>query len=343
MADEVLRSVQRASRLTMQLLAFSRRDIPNRTKLDLNNIVQDMEKLLKRVIGEHIDLMAELEPDLGLIEGDGGSMEQVITNLAVNSTDAMPEGVRLRISTANVRFDEKSADRPAEAQPGPYVMLAVCDEGEGIPPSVLPQIFEPFFTTKVRGTGTGLGLATVYGIVKRSNGHIIVKSESGRGTEIRIYLPRVAGRAEAGRVARRPERAEGGSEMVLVVEDEPAVRSLARRFLESSGYTVAEAGDAAEAMAFVTQNPGKIDLLLTDVIMPEQSGPELAKRVRVIQPDVKILYMSGYPGEFIARYGVSNAELGYLQKPFSREQLIVKTREVLDAPRRARSSGATPD
>ncbi len=343
MADEVLRSVQRASRLTMQLLAFSRRDIPNRTKLDMNAIVRDMEKLLKRVIGEHIALETDLDPDLGLIEGDGGSMEQVITNLAVNSTDAMPEGGRLRISTANVVFEEKSPDRPAEAEPGTYVMLAVSDEGEGIPASVLPQIFEPFFTTKVRGTGTGLGLATVYGIVRRSNGHIIVTSESGRGTEIRIYLPRVAGGAETGRTTPRPARAEGGTEMVLVVEDEPAVRSLARRFLETAGYTVAEASNAAEAMVFVEANPGKIELLLTDVIMPEQSGPELAKRVRVIQPDVRILYMSGYPGEFIARHGVSNAELGYLQKPFSQEQIIMKTREVLDAPRRTQSFGAATD
>jgi CheY-like chemotaxis protein len=215
-------------------------------------------------------------------------------------------------------------------------MLSVTDQGEGIPAAVLPQIFEPFFTTKVRGTGTGLGLATVYGIVKRSNGHIIVDSERGRGTKIRIYLPRVAGRAELRDASQDPGKARGGSETVLVVEDEPAVRTVVRRFLEMSGYTVVEASNAAEAMRFVEQHPHKIDLLLTDVIMPGQSGPELAKRVLEAQPEVKVLYMSGYPGEFIARHGVSDAGRGYLQKPFSREQLVLKTREVLDD-ERARS------
>jgi two-component system cell cycle sensor histidine kinase/response regulator CckA len=331
MADEVTRSVQRASRLTMQLLTFSRRDMPDPVQLNVNVIVEETEKMLRQIIGEHIDLAMDLDSNLGMVRGDGGSIEQVITNLVVNAADAMPDGGTISISTGDVTLEDQSPMRPAEAEPGDYILLSVQDEGAGILPELMPRIFEPFFTTKESGTGTGLGLATVYGIIKRSKGYISVDSRPQEGTRFRIYLPRTGESSEPGQVVSETPVVVPGDETILVVEDEPAVRHLARKFLEVNGYTVVEARDAAEAMNAVQDHVGTIDLLLTDVIMPLLSGPELAKRLRERQPDLKVLYMSGYPGEFIERHGVTQQEQGYLQKPFSSDALAIKTREVLDA------------
>ena len=255
---------------------------------------------------------------------DGGGI-----TISTHNVSLMPDGGGITISTHNVSLTESTEERP-DADLGDYVLLSIEDEGQGIQPDVMPQIFEPFFTTKGHGTGTGLGLATVYGIVKRSHGHIGVDSEPGKGTKFRIYLPRTGHPRSTEAQTTETQKVVPGNETILVVEDEPAVRRLARKFLETNGYRVVEARDAAEAMEAAQLHSGTIDLLLTDVIMPEFSGPELAKRLRERQPDLKVLYMSGYPGEFIERHGVSQQEQGYLQKPFSSEALAIKTREVLD-------------
>ena len=331
MTEEVFSAVQRASRLTMQLLTFSRHEIPNPLPLDLNAIVDELEKMLRRLIGEHVELEPSLSPTLGQIEGDRSRIEQVITNLVINAADAMPDGGRLTIRTENVHIDHDEAHEPAAPEEGSYALLTVKDEGQGMDADTLSQIFEPFFTTKPRGSGTGLGLATVYGIVKQSDGHISVDSEPGKGTTFRIYLPIRASRREVqvrDYVVDAPRR---GKETVLIVEDEPAVRRLTRRFLETSGYKVIEASDVGDAIRMAEDDSETIDLLLTDVIMPELSGPELAKRLRALVPTLKVLYMSGYPGEFIARHGLSDTEMDYLQKPFSQETLTGRMREVLDA------------
>ena len=331
MSEEVFKAVQRASRLTMQLLTFSRREMLNPILLDLNAVVEEMEKMLRRLIGEHVELQTALEPELGHVKADRGSIEQVITNLVINAADAMPDGGTLTLQTSNFTLEPGQAAQHPPLTAGDYVLLSVRDIGQGMDEDTLAQIFEPFFTTKAAGTGTGLGLATVYGIVKQSQGYISVDSESGRGTAFNIYLPlHAAPREKMGPTASQV-RALPGEETVLVVEDEPAVRRLTRRFLEISGYKVVEAADVGEAIRATKAHNGSIDLLLTDVIMPDLSGPELAKRLRKIKPDLKVLYMSGYPGEFIARHGVSDAEMGYLQKPFTQEGLAGKMRQVLDS------------
>ncbi len=331
MTEEVFSAVQRASRLTMQLLTFSRHEIPNTTPLDLNSIVDEMEKMLRRLIGEHVVLETSLNPKLGQIGGDRSRVEQVITNLVINAADAMPDGGTLVIRTEIVHIDQEQADRPTVPDEGNYALLSVEDQGQGMDSDTLSQIFEPFFTTKAPGSGTGLGLATVYGIVKQSDGHIAVESEPGKGTTFRIYLPVRSVEQEVQLKTDAVGPAWPGKETVLIVEDEPAVRRLTRRFLEASGYKVVEASNVGDAIRMTEGNTEKIDLLLTDVIMPELSGPELAKRLRVFLPSLKVLYMSGYPGEFIARHGISNTEMAYLQKPFSQAALTGKMREVLDA------------
>ena len=331
MTEEVFSAVQRASRLTTQLLTFSRQELPNPLPLDLNSIVDEMEKMLRRLIGEHIELEPSLSTTLGQIEGDRSRIEQVITNLVINAADAMPNGGRLRIRTENIHIDDEMARRPTIPESGSYALLSVEDEGQGMDSETLSQMFEPFFTTKPRGSGTGLGLATVYGIVKQSDGHISVDSELGKGTTFRIYLPIRATKRDIQTKDPVINATRPGRETVLIVEDEPAVRRLTRRFLEASGYKVVEASDVGDAIRRAQDSPEAIDLLLTDVIMPELSGPELANRLRILVPSLKVLYMSGYPGEFIAQHGLSNTEMDYLQKPFTQEALTGKMREVLDA------------
>jgi nitrogen-specific signal transduction histidine kinase len=330
MTDEVIDAVQRASRLTTQLLTFSRQEVPNPVPLNLNAIVAEMEKMLERLIRENVRLDASLDPSLWPIEGDRGRIEQVVTNLVINAADAMPTGGVVTIRTRNLRVNPKTPRPPGVLGKREYVVLSVKDEGQGMDSETLPQIFEPFFTTKPPGRGTGLGLATVYGIVKQADGCIHVESEPGEGSTFEIYLPRKAG----SRTSPKRDSPQAGwpvQETILIVEDEPAVRRLTRRYLETSGYKVFEAENPADAIRMAKAGHGSIDLLLTDVIMPELSGPELAERLRELLPNLKVLYMSGYPGEFIARHGISERETAYLQKPFSQEDLKGKMREVLDS------------
>jgi signal transduction histidine kinase len=340
--DEVNKAARRAASLTRQLLAFSRRQILEPRVLDLNGIVRETEKMLIRLIGEDIDLKILTAADLGRVKTDPGQIEQVLMNLAVNARDAMPRGGKLTIETANVDLDEAYAGTHVSVRPGSYVRLAVSDTGTGMDRDTLAQIFEPFFTTKGPGKGTGLGLSTVYGIVKQSGGNIWVYSEPGRGTTFKIYLPRVAQAAEQPARDRRPPRMSRGTETILVAEDEAVLRELVRHILETSGYTVLVAADGAEAMATCDRHAGPIHLMLSDVVMPQMGGRELAERLAAVRPDMKVLYMSGYTSDAIVHHGMLKPGTHFLQKPFTPEGLTTKVREVLDqdsAPARTRRAG----
>jgi PAS domain S-box-containing protein len=328
--EEIRKASERAASLTRQLLAYSRRQMLQPEVLDLNVVVAEMDKMLRRLIGEHIALVASLAPDLGRVRADPNQIEQVIVNLAVNARDAMPDGGKLTIETANVNLDETFAQAHLGAVPGSYAMLAVTDTGAGMDAAVRTHLFEPFFTTKEVGKGTGLGLATVYGIVKQSGGYISVYSELGRGSSFKIYLPRIATPAAtpAGPPKGGPAR---GSETVLVVEDEPAVLTLSRRALEAQGYVVLAASDAAAALRVVERHGGTIHLLLTDVVMPGLSGRELADRLVAQRPGIRVLYMSGYPGDAVVQHGTLPSGSAFLQKPFSPDGLARKVRDMLDA------------
>jgi len=332
-AQEISSAAGRASTLTRQLLAFSRKQMLAPRILDLNSVVTENLKMLNRMIGEDVDLVMMPGADLGSVRADSGQIEQVIMNLAVNARDAMPSGGKLTIETANVTLDEEYARVHSPLQPGDYVMLAISDTGAGMDQETQAHIFEPFFTTK--GTkGTGLGLSTVYGIVKQSGGYIWVYSELRKGTTFKIYLPRVAGAGE--RVApvavvEKPHKTEPGTETILVVEDEANLRYLARLFLEKQGYKVIEAADGAVAVQIAVAHEGTIHLLLTDVIMPGMNGRELAQRIAEIRPNVKVLYMSGYTENVIGTNGMLDAGVRLLQKPFNLRDLKDKVREVLDA------------
>jgi two-component system cell cycle sensor histidine kinase/response regulator CckA len=328
--QEIGKAGERAAALTRQLLAFSRKQIIEPRILALNDVVSDLSKMLRRLIGENIDLVTTLDSDLGSIRADPGQVEQILVNLAVNARDAMPDGGRLVIETQNVDSYEPYSGGPVKAAAGPYVLLTVSDSGEGMDAETQSHIFEPFFTTKEIGKGTGLGLATVYGIVKQSGGDIWVKSERGQGARFEVYLPRVGESvpaAEPGQAADPPH----GSEWILLVEDEEAVRHLARRVLEAGGYFVLAAEHAAEALEIAARHPGAIDLLVTDVIMPGMSGPRLSERLCVVRPRIKVLFISGYADAEIAERGVLNAETALLQKPFTPDTLLLRVREVLDA------------
>src|SRR5271154_4911295 len=332
-AQEIAGAAQRASALTRQLLAFSRKQMLAPRILDLNGIVTENLKMLTRMIGEDIDLVMMPGASLGSVRADAGQIEQVIMNLAVNARDAMPAGGKLTIETSNVTLDEEYARVHAPLQAGEYVMLAISDTGMGMDVETQSHIFEPFFTTK--GTkGTGLGLSTVYGIIKQSGGYIWVFSEVRRGTTFKIYLPRVASAGEhltPVAVTEKSPKTEPGTETILVVEDEANLRYLARLFLEKQGYKVIEAADGAVAMQIAVAHEGTIHLLLTDVIMPGMNGRELAQRISEIRPNVKILYMSGYTENVIGTNGMLDAGVRLLQKPFNLRDLKDKVREVLDA------------
>ncbi|MCB0153474.1 MAG: response regulator [Anaerolineae bacterium] len=289
--------------------------------------------MLRRLIGEDVELITALDPELGQVTADAGQIEQILMNLAVNARDAMPRGGNLTIETANIDLDETYPRRRAGVAPGPYVMLAVSDTGVGMDEETQSRIFEPFFTTKELGRGTGLGLATVYGIVKQSGGEVWVYSELGRGTSFKIYLPRLARKAST--LGAGPDatcKMPVGTETVLLVEDEEIVRSLTREVLEMTGYTVLEAGNGREALALAEQHPEPIHLLLTDVVMPQINGREVAERLTATHPHLKVLYVSGYTDQAIAHHGVLEPGLFFLQKPFSPSTLAQKVREVLDAP-----------
>jgi len=327
---EISKAAERAAVLTRQLLAFSRKQVLQPKVLDLNVIVSDMEKLLRRLIGEDVRFSAVLTQKLGSVKADPGQIEQVIMNLAVNSRDAMPNGGILTIETANVYLDEEYARRHATVTPGHYVMLAVSDSGEGMDAATQARVFEPFFTTKEQGKGTGLGLSTVYGIVKQSGGSIWVYSELGRGTTFKVYLPRVD---EVAEVEPRKEIKEAirGSETILLAEDEEMVRQLAHEVLVAYGYKVLDAANGGAALLICERYEGTIDLLLTDVVMPEMSGPQLAERLRQIRPDMKVLFMSGYTDNAIVHQGVLDQNENFIQKPFPPVALAEKVFNVLSA------------
>jgi signal transduction histidine kinase len=331
----IQRTAGRAADLTRQLLAFSRKQVLEASVLDLNTVAADMKDMLGRMIGEDIALVTSPSLQLGRVKADRGQIEQVVMNLAVNARDAMPQGGHLIIETQNVELDAEYVRRHVGARPGPHVMLAVSDSGVGIPREIQRHIFEPFFTTKEPGKGTGLGLATVYGIVKQSGGYIECDSEPGRGTAFRIYLPRIDAPAPGTERAGRPVDAAGGTETILLVEDEEGVRELARDILRATGYTVIEARNGAEALLLSERHQGPLDLLLTDVVMPRMSGRELAERLTPLRPDLSVLYMSGYTDDAVIRHGVLGAGTAFLQKPFTPGILVGRVRETLDLSRSA--------
>jgi two-component system, cell cycle sensor histidine kinase and response regulator CckA len=326
---EVRHAAERAADLTSQLLAFSRKQVIEPRILDLNAIIGRIAGMLRRLIGEHIELATILESTLGRVLADPGQIEQVIVNLVVNARDAMPDGGRLRIETANVVLDSAFANEHAGAVSGPHVMLAVSDEGLGIDPEIQAHIFEPFFTTKDKAKGTGLGLATVYGIVKQSGGYVAVESSPGRGTSMRVYLPLTVAMPLPAAAAPE-ERNTDGTETILLVEDEDGVRGLTRRILAYAGYTVLVARDADEALRISAQHDEPVELLLTDVIMSGLSGPRLAETLLALRPSLGVLYMSGYNEDTIVRQGVLRQGVAYLQKPFTPAALKRRVREVLD-------------
>jgi PAS domain S-box-containing protein len=330
--EEILKAGERAATLTRQLLAFSRRQVLEMRVLSLNEVLEGLSKMLPRLIGEDIAVEMNLAPDLGRTRADPGQIEQVVLNLAVNARDAMPNGGRLTLETANVTLDEAYASQHAEATPGDYVLLAVSDTGTGMTAEVKAHLFEPFFTTKGPGKGTGLGLATAYGIVKQHQGHISVYSEPGQGTAFRVYLPRAKEEAEVSVPTVKATAMPRGSETVLVAEDEWAVRGIALRVLKELGYTVLGAANGTEALRVALAQGKKFDLLLTDVIMPEMNGKALAERLTVLWPGLKVLFVSGYTDETVARQGILDEGRAFLPKPFSPEVLARKVREVLDRP-----------
>ncbi len=327
--EEIEKAGQRATSLTRQLLAFSRQQILTPKVLNLNELVSDMVKMLPRLIGEDIALSTKLEPAIGSVKADPGQIEQVVMNLAVNARDAMPSGGRLTIGTADVVLDEMYARQHPGAKPGKYVMLSVADSGVGMNSQTLQHIFEPFFTTKEVGKGTGLGLATVYGIMKQSGGYIWVDSELGKGSCFQIFLPRVEEAVTHVAEETSPSPNSQGNETILVVEDAEPLRKLARTFLEERGFQVLTASSGEEALKVAAEFSGKIHLLLTDVVMPGMNGRVLAEQLLPKRPGMKVLYMSGYTDSFIAGHGVLEEGTHLLHKPFTEEVLISKVCEVL--------------
>jgi len=330
--DQIKEAGHRAASLTRQLLAFSRRQVLESKVLDLNESVSNMAKLLRRLISEDITLVLCPHPALGRVKADPGQIEQVIMNLAVNARDAMPGGGQLTIETLNVELDIAYARTHGSAPPGPYVMLAVSDTGCGMDAATQAHIFEPFFTTKEPGKGTGLGLATVYGIVKQSGGNIWVYSEPGKGTTFKIYLPLVEENAELPRPDSAPDESLCGAETILLVEDEEMVRALAQAILERYGYTVLAAKHVNDALRIAQDGPKAIHLLLTDTIMPGMNGQELAAQVLAIRPEMKVLYMSGYTDKVFTSTAAWKPGTAFLQKPFIPKTLGHKVREILAAP-----------
>jgi len=336
-AQEILEAARRAAQLTRQLLAFGRRQVLQLKTVNLNDIARDLEKLLRRLIGEDVELRTAYAADLGFVKVDAGQIEQVIMNLAVNARDAMPKGGCLKIETANVDFDRNSPDFVPDArhvlpQGGPHVMLTVSDSGSGMDSETAARVFEPFFTTKEIGKGTGLGLAMAYGIVKQSGGDIRVYTDVGRGTTFKIYLPRLE---RADEPAPEPApfnlRAVQGTETILVLEDENALRGLMRQVLAGAGHTVLDTGDPDEAIQLCERHPGDIALFITDMVLPKLSGPQVAERVLQIRPGVRIIYTSGYPAKATIPNRLRQYGTTFFEKPFTPDTLVRKVRAVLDA------------
>ena len=329
-AEEILRAGNRAASLTSQLLAFSRRQMIQPQVLDLNRLISNLEKMLRPLIGEHIQLNIVLSPELGQIEADPAQIEQILLNLAANARDAMPQGGQLTIEAANAELDKQATRGRQELRPGPYVSLVVSDTGQGMDAETMSHLFEPFFTTKPLGKGTGLGLSSVYGIVKQNGGDITVSSEPGRGTTFRILLPRIEAAEQIEEAVSVQPSLYRGTETVLLVEDESGVRQLTREMLVRNGYTVLEAGSGPEALRISEQLPGPIDLLLTDAVMLEMSGRELAVLLAASRPAIRVIYMSGYAEDTVAHHVMMDPETAFLQKPFTAAALGQKVREVLD-------------
>lgn len=330
--QEILLAGQRAGSLTRQLLAFSRRQVMEVRVLDLGEIIKGMEKMTRRLVGEHIEIASRHSGQLKPVRVDPGQVEQVLLNLIVNAADAMPKRGSLRIETMAERVETVTRLTTGELEPGEYITLSVSDTGDGIDPESAPHIFEPFFTTKAPGKGTGLGLSTVHGIVKQFGGNIAVIGRAGGGTEFRIYLPAVAS-TDGGRfTAPRKAGATAGSETILIVEDESPVRVFMRRSLEKQGYTVLEASNGREAILQITRSPGQIDLILSDVVMPQMGGVELITQAQATGTALRAIYMSGYANQDLHLLDLKRPGIGFLQKPFDSESLARRVRDILDGP-----------
>jgi len=319
-----------AKDLTRQLLAFGRRQVLQPVFLDLNATVNRITTMLSRLIGDDVELVSVLGAGLGTIKADPGQVEQVLMNLTVNARDAMPQDGKITIQTTNVEINETLARQHPSTKPGPYVMLAVSDTGIGMDKETQSHIYEPFFSTKEAGKGTGLGLSTVFGIVKQSAGTIRVHSRPGHGTTFKVYFPRCEGEAAAVVQVEAATPLRGGTETILLVEDAAALRGLTRRLLQNCGYTVLDSGDPAEALRIATRHPGPLPLMITDVVMPGLSGPALAAKLAAARPETKVLYTSGYADDAVAQHGVLGPDCAFLEKPFTRDALVRKVREILD-------------
>jgi nitrogen-specific signal transduction histidine kinase len=328
--ENVVKAAERAANLTRQLLAFARRQVIEPRVIQINDLIQDIDEILHRLIGETIELTLRLAPEAGAVRVDPGQFSQVLMNLAVNARDAMPGGGKLIIETETLVLGEAYARHHVGLTPGPYVMVAVSDTGAGIDPAILPHIFEPFYTTKETGKGTGLGLATVYGIVAQSGGHIWIYSEPEYGTTVKIYLPRVDD-APTALPGEFTDESLCGTETILLVEDELLVRDIAAKTLRGQGYTVLEAANGKEALAVAEGYPGILHLLVTDVVMPQMGGRELAENLHARRPDLRILYTSGYTDDIIVHHAVLEEGQPFLQKPFTPVALARKVREALEA------------
>ena len=327
---QVMRAAGRAADLTARLLAFSRKQVLQPKVIDLKETVRGLQEMLRRVIGEDVALIATLPPETGNLRADRGQIEQVIINLAANARDAMPSGGTLTIETGNRVLGDSLEREQVEVKRGDYVMLAVRDTGVGMPPETLARLFEPFFTTKEVGKGTGLGLAMVYGIVKQSEGYIVCDSTVGQGTTFTMYFPRVRQESEEGTGAPVAKQAAGGKETILLAEDEDAVRLLCKTILERNGYTVLAASNGEEALAAIAGQRGPVKLLLSDVVMPLMSGPEIGRRIREVCPDIRILYMSGHADNSLVHHGILDPGVDLIEKPFESDGLLRRVREILD-------------
>ena len=329
---QICRAAERAAGLTQQLLAFSRKQVLDVRVLDLNDVIAGMEEMLRRLIGEDIDLAIVYSPSLGRVKADPGQIEQILMNLVINSRHAMPAGGRLTIETADSFLDQEYARTHTEVEPGWYAMFAVSDTGHGIDPKTISRIFDPFFTTKDKGVGTGLGLSTVYGIVKQHHGHVSVYSELNRGTTFKVYLPRVDEPSQREARGVPSSALPAGTETILVVEDETAVRELTCEALKLQGYSTLSARNAEEAQALSSSHEDRIHLLLTDVVLPGMDGRNLFRTLSRIRPEMKVLHVSGYTENFIVHHGVLDSGVHFMQKPFTFQGLARKVREVLDSP-----------